>query len=51
MGQRTARYDRSVKSNYKLSITNYDGKELFRREYYGGFSFRYESPVFGDVLN
>ena len=29
----------------------YDGKVLFRREYDGGFSFRYESPVFGDVLN
>ena len=29
----------------------YDGKELFRREYDGGFSFRYESPAFGDVLD
>lgn len=29
----------------------YDGKVLFRREYDGGFSFRYESPAFGDVLN
>jgi len=29
----------------------YDGKVLFRREYDGGFSFRYESPAFGDVLD
>ena len=27
----------------------YDGKVLFRREYDGGFSFRYESPVFDDL--
>lgn len=29
----------------------YDGKVLFRREYDGEFSFRYESPAFGDVLD
>jgi hypothetical protein len=33
------------------STLKYDGKVLFRREYDGGFSFRYESPAFGDVLD